>query len=43
MLTLIISQVLLPWVPLKVVHFLGNFIPNPEEAHFHRSGTLTLD
>jgi len=30
-------------VPLKVVHFLRNFVPNPEKTHLHRSGALTLN
>ncbi len=42
-LALIICKIFLPWVPLQSVHFLGNFVPNPEKSHFHRSGTLTFD
>ncbi len=40
---LVIRKVFLPWVPFKLIHFLCNFIPNPEESHFHRSRTLLFD
>ena len=33
-------QGFLPWVPCEVIHFLCNFIPHPEEPHFHRSRAL---
>jgi len=42
-LALVISKIFLPGVPLQIVHFLCNFVPNPEKSHFHRSRTLSLD
>jgi hypothetical protein len=34
-LALVISKIFLPWVPVQIVHFLCNFVPNPEKSHFH--------
>jgi hypothetical protein len=42
-LALVINQVLLSRVPVKCIHFLCNFVPNPEKLHLHRSRTLSLD
>jgi hypothetical protein len=42
-LALVICKIFLPWVPLQIVHFLGNFVPYPEKSHFHGSQTLPLD
>ncbi len=42
-LPLVINQAFLSWVPVKCIHFLGNFVPNPEKLHLHRSRTLSFD
>jgi len=42
-LALVISKIFLPRVPLQIVHFLCNLVPNPEKSHFHRSRMLPLD
>jgi len=42
-LALVISKIFLSGVPLQIVHFLCNFVPNPEKSHFHGTRTLPLD
>jgi hypothetical protein len=42
-LALVIGQVFQPRVPVKCIHFLCNFVPNPEEMLFHRARRLAFD
>ena len=42
-LALVVSEILLSWVPADVIHFLCYFVPDPEKSHFHRSRTLAFD
>ncbi len=43
MLTLIICEIFLAWVPLDIVCILCNFITNPKILHFHRTRALLFE
>ncbi len=42
-LTLVICQIFLPWVPSKREHILCYLVTYPKKSHFHRSRTLPFD